>query len=107
MQQPNSNDRTRINICVRQPAFFTYATHNNRLLKSSCSPSQRKHFDRLAGDGYLAKALYHNGAEYTYEYKATALGMEAIGRLPEIKPLTNVTRLKSDSDLLGEATEDD
>ena len=111
LKGPNSNDRTRIELCFTKPATFTYAPHGGThptLIRSSCSPSQRAHLERLALAGYLAKSVVTPGAhfdppEHTVMFKVTALGREAIDIFRPVKPLVNFQRSKTNAELLAEA----
>lgn len=104
------NDLTLIQRCVQSPVTYTFApcprggTHA-KLVRSAASPSLRKHLRRLALGGYIAESTTDSiePPEHTFVYSVTALGREAVGEYRTVKPLVNVDRTPSDTELLAEA----
>lgn len=108
-----ANDLTILQRCASGPVRFVYAPDpkggsHAKLLRSDVSPSLRKHFDSLALDGYVARAI--TGCEGKKEppetvvtFTMTAYGREHIGVARPVAPLQRVTRLKTNAQLLEEA----
>lgn len=108
-----ANDVTVLQRCLTSAVTFVYAPDprggsHAKLVRSTVSPSLRKHYDQLALDGYCARSITGcNGSkeppETVVAFTITARGREAIDAPRPVKPLTRVSRLKTNAQLLEEA----
>lgn len=106
------NDVTLLERCIKNPAVFTFApcgkggTHA-KLLRSNLSVSQRKHLDRLALAGMIARSTSGDPTgcppETHVTYTTTALGRDEAGIHAPIKPPVNQALPLTDSQLLAQA----
>lgn len=115
MGELSKSDHEHVVRCIREPIWFVYAPvggSHARLISCNASETLRKHLDKLCLSGHLSRTVTgchgrREPPETRVTYSATAIGREAVDHHQAVKPLVNVTRIKSSSELLAEANERD